>query len=235
MVALCGEFPADQLTRLIPSPSYGEKLITELKAQKLLRTHYRDHLRGYRLTGRAKQMLLAQNPERFRDFLTGNTETNQVRSEVTRRLRLYQKAETYLTLLSAGIPFFADQKPDIFREGREAGILSMGNLPLFYSSREFKHIGPEATKIRNSRSMGVLLAPHCAYALYNTGDHVLKWEYRTEVRLNAFLQHYLQDFPLYGTSESPGDPDREGHGHRLPAPDQYRRIQKESVCSGYIL
>lgn len=81
MVALCGEFPADQLTRLIPSPSYGEKLITELKAQKLLRTHYRDHLRGYRLTGRAKQMLLAQNPERFRDFLTGNTETNQVRSE----------------------------------------------------------------------------------------------------------------------------------------------------------
>ena len=58
MVALCGEFPADQLTRLIPSPSYGEKLITELKAQKLLRTHYRDHLRGYRLTGRAKQMHL---------------------------------------------------------------------------------------------------------------------------------------------------------------------------------
>ena len=85
MVALCGEFPADQLTRLIPSPSYGEKLITELKAQKLLRTHYRDHLRGYRLTGRAKQMLLAQNPDRFRDFLTGNTETNQVRSEVTRK------------------------------------------------------------------------------------------------------------------------------------------------------
>lgn len=122
----------------------------------------------------------------------------QVRSEVTRRLRLYQKAETYLTLLSAGIPFFADQKPDIFREGREAGILTMGNLPLFYSSREFKHIGSEATKIRNSRSMGVLLAPHCAYALYNTGDHVLKWEYRTEVRLNAFLQHYLQDFPYTG-------------------------------------
>ena len=132
MVALCGEFPADQLTRLIPSPSYGEKLITELKAQKLLRTHYRDHLRGYRLTGRAKQMLLAQNPERFRDFLTGNTETNQVRSEVTRRLRLYQKAETYLTLLSAGIPIFADQKTEFFRDGREAGLLTMGNLTVCY-------------------------------------------------------------------------------------------------------
>lgn len=198
MVALSGEFPAEQISRLIPSRSYSEKLITELKAQKLLRTHYRDHLRGYRLTGQAKQILLTQNPERFHDFLTGNSETNLVRSEVTRRLRLHQKAETYLTLQHAGIPYFADQKPDIFREGREAGILSMGNLPLFYTSREFKHIGTEATKIKNSRSMGVLLAPHCAYVLYNTGDHVLKWEYRTEVRLNAFLQHYLQSFPYTG-------------------------------------
>ena len=81
MVALCGEFPADQLTRLIPSPSYGEKLITELKAQNCCGLTIGIILRGYRLTGRAKQMLLAQNPERFRDFLTGNTETNQVEAK----------------------------------------------------------------------------------------------------------------------------------------------------------
>lgn len=198
MVALCGEFPANQLTRLLESPSYAEKLITELKADKLLRTHYRDHLRGYRLTGRAKQLLLSQNPDRFSPYLMGNSETNQVRSELTRRLRLHQKAEVYLTLLHGNIPFLPDQKPDIFRPDREAGSLSLRSLPLFYSSREFKQIGREATKIKNSRSVGVLLAPHCAYALYNTGDHILKWEYRTEVRLNAFLQHYLQDFPYSG-------------------------------------
>lgn len=48
MIGMCGEFPADQLNRLIPSASYAEKLITDLKAEHLIRTHYRDALRGYR-------------------------------------------------------------------------------------------------------------------------------------------------------------------------------------------
>lgn len=42
------------------------------------------------------------------------------------------------------------------------------------------------------------MAEHCVYALYNTGDHILKWEYKTEVRVNAFLQHYLQGIPYAG-------------------------------------
>lgn len=198
MIGICGEFPSGQLSRLLESTSYAEKLITDLKADKLIRTHYRDRLRGYRLTGRAKKLLLSSHPERFQSFLTGNTETNQVRSEVFKRLRLHQKAETYLTLLHAGIPFFPDQKPDIFRNDRKAGSIALQDLPLFYSSREIKNLGSMTTKIKNSRSMGVILAPHCVFAVYNTGDHVLKWEYKTEVRLNAFLQHYLQDFPYSG-------------------------------------
>ena len=55
LMALCGEFPADQLYRLIPSSSYAEKVITQLKSEKLLRVHYRDKLRGYRLTKRSKE------------------------------------------------------------------------------------------------------------------------------------------------------------------------------------
>lgn len=46
--------------------------------------------------------------------------------------------------------------------------------------------------------MGILMAPHCIYVIYNTGSGVLKWEYKTEVRLNAFLQHYLQGYPYSG-------------------------------------
>ena len=64
--------------------------------------HYRDALRGYRLTKAAKEMLLSVSPLRFQCYLTGNTETNLIRSEVSRRIRLHQKAETYLTLLHAG-------------------------------------------------------------------------------------------------------------------------------------
>lgn len=37
------------------SPSYGEKLITKLKDDNLIKTHYKDRLRGYRLTCTGKK------------------------------------------------------------------------------------------------------------------------------------------------------------------------------------
>ena len=40
MIGMCGEFPADQLNRLIPSASYAEKLITDLKAEHLIRNEF---------------------------------------------------------------------------------------------------------------------------------------------------------------------------------------------------
>ena len=196
MIGISGEFPADQLCRLISSPSYAEKIITELKAEKFIRTHYRDKLRGYRLTKQAKEFLLSHRSARFHYYLEGNTETNLIRSEAPRRLRLHQKAEAYLTLLHAGIPVFPDEKPEIFK--KDGHPVTMRSLPLFYSSREIKELGAETTKIKNSRSVGVLMAPQCVYAVYNTGNHVLKWEYKTEVRVNAFLQHYLQGLPYSG-------------------------------------
>ncbi len=198
LIGISGEFPAEQLSRLISSPSYAEKVITELKKDKLIRTHYRDKLRGYRLTQKSKEMLLSENYSRFHYYLEGNAETNLIRSEPSRRIRLYQKAETYLMLFHSGIPIFPDEKPDLFSNTRKTGCISQRSLPLFYSSREIKELGAITTKIKNSRSIGILLAPHCVYAIYNTSDGVLKWEYKTEVRLNAFLQHYLQDYPYSG-------------------------------------
>lgn len=72
LIGICGEFPACQTGRLFSSPSYAEKVITELKAEKL------------------------------------------IRSEPFRRIRLHQKSQTYLTLSHASIPFYTDEKPDIF-------------------------------------------------------------------------------------------------------------------------
>ncbi len=105
MIGMCGEFPADQLNRLIPMPPMREKLITDMKAEHLIRTHYRDALQRLPSSKATKEMLLSVSPLRFQCYLTGNTETNLIRSEVSRRIRLHQKAETYLTLLHAGIPF----------------------------------------------------------------------------------------------------------------------------------
>ncbi len=192
MIGISGEFPSDQLPRLFDTPAYTEKLITELRADKLIRLHYKDRLRGYRLKKRAKELLLSHNPLRFQCCLTGNSETNAVRSEPQRRLRLYQKAQTYVTLSHAGIPFFADDKPPLFSESFPKEQMNLQDIPCFYSSREIKELGDETTKIRNSRSIGILMAPHCVYCVYNTGSSLMKWEYQAEVRLNAFLQHYLK-------------------------------------------
>ena len=151
MVGLCGEFPSGQLNRLIESDSYAEKVVTDLKQSKLIRTHYKDGLRGYRLTKRAKELLLSQNPCRFQNYLTGNAETNLIRSELPRRLRLHQKAETYLTLSHAGIPFFPDEKPLLFSESSEAATFPVRSLPLFYSSREIKNLVSPGSPCRPAR------------------------------------------------------------------------------------
>ena len=198
LIGISGEFPADQLNRLFCSPSYAEKVITELKADKLIRTHYKDRLRGYRLTKRAKEMLLYQNPPRFHSCLTGNTETNHIRSEVSKRIRLHQKAQVYLTLLHTGIPLYHDEKPPIFSADDYEASIDRESIPCFYSSREIKELGETTTKFKSSRSIGVFLAPHCVYAVYNTGSGISKWEHKTEIKLNAFLQHYLQSIPYTG-------------------------------------
>ena len=72
MIGISGEFPASQLPRLFDTPAYTEKMITDLKANHLIRCHYKDGLRGYRLTKHAKEMLLAYNPTRFHCYLDGN-------------------------------------------------------------------------------------------------------------------------------------------------------------------
>ena len=66
--------------------------MTDLKKSGLLRTYYRDKLRGYRLGVRAKNRLLDNWPERFAPYLTGDTDTNRLKSEIGRRLRLHRLA-----------------------------------------------------------------------------------------------------------------------------------------------
>ena len=191
LTALSGECSPDILSRLGIGPSYGEKLVTKLKDEGLLKTHYKDRLRGYRLACGGKKLLLAQNPERFSFYLSGNTETNHPRSGYPRRLRLQQASHIYAMLLNAGITFFRDEKPLIFREEPHAGESVRMPLPIFYHSREVKELGTEAVKIGNSRIMGILFAPGCIYALFHTGTAPIKWEYQTELRVKTFLSHHV--------------------------------------------
>ena len=95
LIAISGECSPRVLAHLHLSTSYGEKLITRLKKEGCIRTHYKDGLRGYRLTGRGKKLLLGENPARFSFYLSGSSDTNQPRSEYPRRLRLQQASIAY--------------------------------------------------------------------------------------------------------------------------------------------
>lgn len=47
-----------------------EKVVKDIKRGGFLRSYYKDGLRGYRLTSKAKTLLLAAYPHRFDFFLT---------------------------------------------------------------------------------------------------------------------------------------------------------------------
>lgn len=190
LTALSGEFPADNLPRIEIGKNYGEKLVTKLKEDGLIKTHYRDKLRGYRLTSKGKKLLLRQNLDRFSFYLTGSSDTNQPRSDYARRLRLHQTSRTYCMLMNGGITLFRDKKPALF-SGVPPDAGEPLPLPVFYQSREVKELGSETVKVNNSRTIGILLAERCIYAVFYTGDAVLKWEYKTEIRLKALLSYHM--------------------------------------------
>ena len=186
LIAVCGDFPASLLSRLPGSVSYQETLISSLKKNKLIKVYYRDKLRSYRLGVRAKAHLLADIPNRFSFFLTGNADTNLLKSEITRRLRLHRIAEIYISMLNAGRSIYRDEKPDIFSP--ENKIICPKKTPAFYNSREIKEAGIETIKIRGSRMIGTLLATSGIYLVYNCGANQIKWDYRAEYRTKALMQ-----------------------------------------------
>lgn len=190
LIAISGECSKDVYPFLYLTDSYNEKLMTRLKSDGLIKIHYKDKLRGIRLTRRGKDLLLSLSPERFSNYLTDNSETNRPRSDLPRRLRLQQASIAYAMLQCAGIPVYPEEKPALF-SGNPQDSAKFA-FPLFYTAREWKALGAETIKINNSRSLGILLCEDALYVLYFTGDHPIKWEYRTELRLKAFLNYHLK-------------------------------------------
>lgn len=186
LIAISGEFPASELKRVPGSSSYQQKIIAALKRDKMIRLYSRDGVRGYRLTGKAKQMLLAVNRSQFAFYLEGRSETNTLKSEMTRRLRLHRIAQTYLTMYLAGISIFRNQKKPLFSsDGQDPAPIS----PSFYSSREIKEKGQEFAQSRGTRSVGALFSSEQTFLVFN-GDFKTS-SYRVELRMKALLTHKI--------------------------------------------
>lgn len=108
-----------------------------------------------------------------------------MKSEVSRRLRLHRIAQAYVTMENAGAAVFRNEKPDIFSP--EGSPVSVIDIPAFYNSREIKEVGIDFTKIRSSRSVGVLLAPAGIFVAYNCGAGLMKWRYKSELRMKTLM------------------------------------------------
>lgn len=191
LVAISGELPTDQLSRLPGGDYYKENVVKALKRKRLLRTFYKDGLRGYRLTAKAKKLLAADQPERFLPYLTGAAETNHIKSEVTRRLRLHRIAETVVTMQNAGAAVYRDEKPNVFAPVWDEDARLAVYSPAFYNSREIKELGTAFVKIHGARSVGILLAECRVFVVYNLGASLMKWEYKSEMRTKALMQTIL--------------------------------------------
>lgn len=191
LTALSGEFPSDQLSRLPGGEAYKANVVQALKQRRLLHTYYRDKLRGYRLTARAKELLVADQPLRFLYYLTGAAETNHVKSELFRRQRLHRIAEATVTMQNAGAAVFRDEKPGLFSPIWEEDARFSIHTPAFYNSREIKELGTATVKIKGARSVGVLLAGKGVFITYNLGGALMKWQYRAELRTKTLMQTIL--------------------------------------------
>ena len=202
LVAISGELPASQLSRLAGGISYKESVVKSLKRQRLLLSYYKNGLRGYRLTAAAKKLLLVRDPERFSFYLSGACATNHIRSEPEQRLRLHRVSQTLITMRNAGISIFRDEKPGVFRPGEPAiGVIC---VPAFYTSREIKEMGTAFVKIRGARSVGVLLTPRHIHVAYNLGNTMMKWSYKAEMRTKALMQTVLcrERIPSFAATSS---------------------------------
>ena len=194
LTAMSGEFPTALISCLPGGDAYKMKVVKRLKKDKLLHTYYADGLRGLRLTNAAKKLLLDSWPELFSPYLTGRSETNMLKSELTRRLRLYRMAEVLVTMCNAGVGVFPWQKYAVFDPVPPDNIRI--EWPMYYSSREVKEIGPQRDKIRGSRATGVLLTEDNVFAVYNAGGSEIKWACEAELRLKAFLKIDLCQYRL---------------------------------------
>jgi len=156
LTAICGEVPCACADRLTSSKSYRKKVVTSLTHGKLLRIFSKDHLRGYRLGVRAKRLLLQQEPERFAFYLSGCSDTNAIKSEVPRRIRLHRIAQTYVAtdeyrsckplIVTTNLTLEQMKNPPDLEHSRIYGRILEHCAPILFSGKDMRKANAAATK-----------------------------------------------------------------------------------------
>ena len=204
LIGVSGELPADWAAYAVGSCSYSAALITRLKQNGYISLRCKDGLKGYVLKAKAKRKLLELYPDNFTTFLSGSVETNHIKSEPDKRLRLHRMSMVWVYLSVAGVSIYQSDKPDFLspafhlppsEDGQETVWTDMGG---YYGTLEFK--GGMAKEIGGSRACGVLLSPGMPLIVYNTMESLMKWAKKTERTMRSRMEAVFR-----------------GKGYRVPA------------------
>ena len=196
IISLSGEMSIDQTKRLTDSASYQERAVKRMRADRLIRTYYKDGLRGLRLTAAAKRSLLQTQPTVYAPFLCGSNTINAPKYDKINRTRLQCMSEVLVTMHNADVIYYPSEKPAIFQMPRNPLDIHF-DFPTYYTALEIKAIGPERKKISGSRATGALLTEDAIYAIYNAASMDLKWKHESEWDFARFLETELRGTRLY--------------------------------------
>ncbi len=196
LTAMSGEMPKRMEHFLAGGYEYNRKCIARARKQGFVRVFVKDKLRGYRLTGKGREYLLQKYPDQASLFLDGTV----IPVDLPRRERLHRSSEAYHFMRNSGVAIFCQSKPPLFSTSvLEEEIAE----PAYYSAKEIKGYGVECLRIRNSRSVGILVLPQEFYVVYNTGHQQMAWSENAEERMSALMETLLQDTGAFPPSVAP--------------------------------
>ena len=87
---------------IVGSESYAAALITRLKKENYISVRNAGGYKGYVLRGKGKRYLLERYEDDLSFFLSGSAQTNHVKSEPEKRLRLYRMSEVWVFFYEDG-------------------------------------------------------------------------------------------------------------------------------------
>ena len=129
MIAVSGELPAGLVGEIVGSETYAAALITRLKKENYISVRNAGGYKGYVLRGKGKRYLLERYEDDLSFFLSGSAQTNHVKSEPEKRLRLYRMSEVWVFLWKMGIEIFQSQilEMGLKKVGKKQCIMAVWN------------------------------------------------------------------------------------------------------------
>ena len=181
LIALSGELPADLAEFVIGSPSYTAAVLTRFKQEGYILVRNKSGYKGYVLRAKGKRYVLAKFGEDTEIFLQGAAETNHVKGEIEKRLRLHRMSKVWVFFWKTGIPIFRSEKPELFQEALEDGR----GQTAYFGSQEFKG---RTDAIKGSRACGILLAGESGYIVYHSLTQRMRWAKKMERAMKSFAE-----------------------------------------------